>query len=102
MTSTERDLRLTIATLRRATGETQADLAAGIGIQPDQVSRKGQGKRPWSVRDLHHIAAHYQMAPSDLLCGMDHAVRRLPAHRRADTIGGTQTTITTSPSRKVT
>ncbi|MGK5532077.1 hypothetical protein [Streptomyces sp. URMC 129] len=29
----------------------------------------------------------------DLLAGADHAVRRLPAHRRAAALGGTQTTI---------
>ncbi|MDB1090443.1 helix-turn-helix domain-containing protein [Streptomyces sp. ACA25] len=93
MTSTERDLRDTIAALLRATGERHADLADALGIVRSQVSRKQAGTRPWSLKDLHHLAAHYGMGPADLLCGMDHAVRRLPEHRRADTIGGTRTTL---------
>jgi transcriptional regulator with XRE-family HTH domain len=96
MTITERDLRATVAALMRAAGETQRDLAAAIGVTQAQVSAKQRGVRPWSLKNLHYLAAHYGMAPADLLCGMDHAVRRLPAHRRADTVGGSQTAIPAS------
>lgn len=99
MTSTECDLRATIAALLRAAGEKHADLADALGIDRSQVSRKQAGTRPWSLKDLHHLAAHYGMAPADLLRGMDHAVRQLPTHRRADTVGGAQTT-TRSPSSR--
>ncbi|NJP65520.1 acyltransferase [Streptomyces sp. ventii] len=91
-TSTERGLRDAVAALLRATGETQADLAKGIGRDRTQVTRK-QGGAGWSIRDLHYLAAHYEMGPADLLRGVDHALACLPERRRAETVGGTQTTI---------
>jgi hypothetical protein len=95
--STEQHLRLTVAALMYATGETQADLGRGIGLSQGQVSRKqGNCSRgsSWSLRDLDRLSAHYGIPVPELLRGADHAVRLLPAARRADCIGGTQTTLT--------
>ncbi|ORT53316.1 acyltransferase [Streptomyces sp. CB03238] len=98
MSSTERHLRLTVAALMYAAGETQADLGRGLGLSQGQVSRKqagGSGGSSWSLRDLDRLSAHYGIPVPDLLRGADHAVRLLPTPRRAATVGGTQTTITT-------
>ncbi|WP_326594524.1 helix-turn-helix domain-containing protein [Streptomyces sp. NBC_01803] len=96
MSSTERDLRVTVAALMFATGETQTDLGAAIGLAQAQVSRRQAGTTPWTLADVDRLAAHYGIPVPDLLAGADHAVRRLPAHRRAATLGGTQTVIGTT------
>ncbi|MFF3196707.1 helix-turn-helix domain-containing protein [Streptomyces misionensis] len=85
-----------MAALMYATGETQADLARGIGITRGQVSRKqGGGSRGslWSLADLDRLSAHYGIPVPELLRGADHAVSLLPAARRAECIGGSQTTL---------
>ncbi|MFI5621475.1 helix-turn-helix domain-containing protein [Streptomyces sp. NPDC051567] len=95
MSSTEVLLRLTVAALMYATGETQADLGQGLRLSQGQVSRKqAGGGSSWTLADLDRLSAHYGIPVPDLLCGVDHAVTRLPARRRAATIGGLQTTIT--------
>ncbi|MEW1699377.1 helix-turn-helix transcriptional regulator [Streptomyces sp. NPDC091278] len=94
MSSTAAYLRLTVTALMYATGERQADVAAGLGITQGQVSRKQSGSAFWSLDDLDRLSAHYGIPVPDLVCGADHAVRRLPAARRAAQLGGTQTTIT--------
>ncbi|SEF16566.1 BetR domain-containing protein [Streptomyces sp. 2112.2] len=97
MSSTERHLRLTVAALMYATGETQADLAKGLRLSQGQVSRKQSGKAggsSWTLADLDKLSAHYGIPVPDLLSGSDHAVGHLPGTRRASTLGGTQTTIT--------
>ncbi|MEW1700617.1 MULTISPECIES: helix-turn-helix transcriptional regulator [unclassified Streptomyces] len=94
MSSTAAYLRLTVSALMYATGERQADLAAGLRITQGQVSRKQGGTALWSLDDLDRLSAHYGIPVPDLVCGADHAVRHLPAARRAAHIGGTQTTIT--------
>ncbi|MFE2601703.1 helix-turn-helix domain-containing protein [Streptomyces sp. NPDC059396] len=94
MTSTERQLRLTVAALMYATGEHQRDLGHGLKLSQAQVSRKQSGRAVWSLADLDRLAAHYEIPVPDLLCGADHAVSRLPARRRAAVIGGTQSVIT--------
>ncbi|MFF7183175.1 acyltransferase [Streptomyces sp. NPDC008121] len=97
MPSTEALLRLTVAALMYATGETQADLGRGLRLSQGQVSRKqtsAAGGSPWTLADLDRLSAHYSIPVPDLLCGVDHAVKRLPARRRAATVGGLQTTIT--------
>ncbi|MCZ7430134.1 helix-turn-helix domain-containing protein [Streptomyces sp. WMMC1477] len=93
MPSSEERLRLTVAALLYATGETQRDLAAGIGRGQSEVSRRQSGAVAWTLEDLDALAAHYGIAVPDLLCGADHAVAQLPARRRADVLGGTQTVI---------
>ncbi|MFD4392595.1 helix-turn-helix domain-containing protein [Streptomyces sp. NPDC058495] len=94
MPSSEHHLRLTVAALLFATGETQADLAEGLALTQGQVSRKQSGRASWTLADLDRLAAHYGIPASDLLCGPDRALSRLPAARRAATLGGTQTVIT--------
>jgi transcriptional regulator with XRE-family HTH domain len=80
-----------------ATGETQADLGRGLRLSQGQVSRKQAGSikgSSWTLDDLDRLAAHYGIPVPDLVAGPECAVGRLPAHRRAATIGGTQTLIT--------
>ncbi|MFE9413920.1 acyltransferase [Streptomyces sp. NPDC006704] len=82
-----------------ATGETQADLGRGLRLSQGQISRKQGGcarGSNWSLADVDKLSAHYGIPVPDLLSGTDHAVSRLPARRRAATIGGTQTTINTA------
>ncbi|WP_228923914.1 acyltransferase [Streptomyces sp. DH7] len=74
-----------------ATGEDQRALATGLKLTQPQISRKQSGRAAWSLTDLDRLAAHYGMAPIDLLCGADYAVSRLPEHRRSAVIGGMQT-----------
>ncbi|MEU1707558.1 helix-turn-helix domain-containing protein [Streptomyces sp. NPDC005706] len=93
MTSTERHLRLTVAALMFATGETQTDLGRGLGLSQGQISRKQNGVNVWSLADLDRLAAHYNIPAAELLRGADHAVSLLPAARRAVCIGGTQTVL---------
>jgi hypothetical protein len=87
--SAEQDLRVTVAALMFAVGETQADLGRGIGLAQAQVSRRQAGTTAWSLADLDRLAAHFGIPVPDLLAGTDHAVRLLPAHRRAAALGGT-------------
>ncbi|MET9700777.1 helix-turn-helix domain-containing protein [Streptomyces sp. NPDC006529] len=97
MSSSEALLRLTVAALMYATGESQADLGRGLKLSQGQVSRKQSGESggsSWTLADLDRLSAHYGIAVSDLFCGVDHAVKCLPARRRAATVGGLQTTIT--------
>lgn len=96
MSSSEHYLRLTVAALLFATGETQTDLAQGLALTQGQVSRKQSGRASWTLADLDRLAAHYGVPVPDLLSGPDRALSRLPAARRAATLGGTQTVITPS------
>ncbi|WP_329224266.1 helix-turn-helix transcriptional regulator (plasmid) [Streptomyces sp. NBC_01485] len=96
MSSTEAYLRVTVTALMYATGETQADLGRGLGLSQGQVSRK-QGGGPkgssWTLGDLDKLSRHYGIPVPELLRGADHAVRLLPAVRRAAVVSGIQTTI---------
>ncbi|WP_331720731.1 helix-turn-helix domain-containing protein [Streptomyces sp. NBC_01174] len=93
MSSTEQHLRVTIAALMYATGEDQRTLGAGLGLSQAQISRKQSGHASWSLANLDRLATHYELSVIDLLAGADHAVSRLPAHRRALAIGGRQTVL---------
>ncbi|MEW1616505.1 helix-turn-helix domain-containing protein [Streptomyces sp. NPDC088744] len=96
MSSTEAHLRVTVAALMYATGETQTDLGQGLGLSQGQVSRKqGGGVKgsSWTLGDLDRLSAHYDIPVPELLRGADHAVRLLPPSRRAAVVGGMQTTI---------
>ncbi|MFE2728165.1 helix-turn-helix domain-containing protein [Kitasatospora sp. NPDC059327] len=74
-------------------GESQGDLAFGLGLSQAQVSRKLSGRCGWAVAELDRLSAHYGIAVVDLVVGPTHALRLLPDKRRA-LIGGTQTVIT--------
>ncbi|MFE6869622.1 helix-turn-helix domain-containing protein [Kitasatospora sp. NPDC057692] len=94
MSATENLLRATVAALLRATGESQEDLARGLGFSQAQVSRKLSGGSAWAVADLDRLSTHYGIAVVDLVVGPTHALKLLPVSRRAAVVGGTQTVIT--------
>ncbi|MFD8597665.1 helix-turn-helix domain-containing protein [Kitasatospora sp. NPDC059646] len=89
-TSTEAYLRLTVATLLRATADSQAVLATALGISQGQVSRRLSGRASWTLADLDALSSHYGIPVPDLLCGPTHALQKLPARRQAAMIGGRQ------------
>ncbi|KQX44542.1 helix-turn-helix domain-containing protein (plasmid) [Streptomyces anulatus] len=70
MPSTEAPLRLTVAALMHLTGERQADLAAGLGLNQTQISRKQAGTTAWSLSDVDRLSAHYGIPVGDLLVGV--------------------------------
>lgn len=91
MPSSGERLRVTVAALLFAAGETQSDLGRGIGRGQGEVSRRQSGATPWTLADLDALSAHYGIPVPDLLHGADHAVAALPDHRRAATLGGSPT-----------
>lgn len=85
MMSTPRAFRATIAALMRATGETQAQLAAGLRLSQGQISRKQAGLHEWSLSDLDKVSAHYGIAVWDLIAGPEVALSKLSTSRQAET-----------------
>lgn len=83
--STPRTFRATIAALMSATGETQAELAAGLRLSQGQISRKQSGRHEWSLSDLDKVSVHYGIAVWDLVAGPEVAVSKLPTARRTGT-----------------
>lgn len=81
MTLGER-VRATVAALMQITGETQADLAAVLGVSQTQLSRRQSGSAAWSLDDCDALAAHYGLDVLDLLAGPTRACESLPAARR--------------------
>ncbi|MFD4626547.1 helix-turn-helix domain-containing protein [Streptomyces sp. NPDC058475] len=81
MTLGER-VRATVAALMQITGETQADLAAALGVSQTQLSRRQSGTAAWSLDDCDALAAHYGLDVLDLLAGPTRACESLPAARR--------------------
>ncbi|MER5889396.1 helix-turn-helix transcriptional regulator [Streptomyces sp. NPDC001941] len=75
-------LRATVAALMHATGDTQARLAAALGLDQTQVSRRQSGRAAWSLDDCDRLAAHYGIGALDLLAGPTRACERLPLARR--------------------
>lgn len=73
----EESLRLTVAALMQATGESQRDLAVVLGLTQTQVSRRQAGTTAWSLRDCDVLAAHYGIGPLDLLAGPTRACEAL-------------------------
>ncbi|MFJ3229157.1 helix-turn-helix domain-containing protein [Streptomyces sp. NPDC086783] len=80
--SLDERLRSAVAALLHATGESQADLAAALGVSQAQVSRRQSGAAAWSVADCDLVAAHYGIDVLELLAGPTQATESLPAHRR--------------------
>lgn len=91
--TSECTLRVTVAALMRACGETQTSLAAGLRLTQGQVSRKQSGRASWSLGDIDRLSAHYGIPVPDLLCGPTHAIEQLPPRRLAAVIGGSQVVI---------
>ena len=75
-------LRAAIAALLHATGESQADLAAALGVSQAQVSRRQSGTAAWSLTDCDTVAAHYGIDALELLAGPTRATESLPPRRR--------------------
>ncbi|MEV8478597.1 helix-turn-helix domain-containing protein [Streptomyces sp. NPDC051173] len=78
----EESLRLTVAALMQATGESQRSVAAVLGLTQTQVSRRQSGAISWSLRDVDALAEHYDVAALDLLAGPTRACEVLPTARR--------------------
>lgn len=87
MTLGER-VRATVAALMQITGETQADLAAVLGVSQTQLSRRQSGSAAWSLDDCDALAAHYGLDVLDLLAGPTRACESLPAARRRRPLAG--------------
>jgi transcriptional regulator with XRE-family HTH domain len=81
MTLGER-VRATTAALMQITGESQAGLAAALGVSQTQISRRQSGTAAWSLDDCEALAAHYRIDVLDLLAGPTRACEALPAGRR--------------------
>ncbi|MFF7727174.1 helix-turn-helix domain-containing protein [Streptomyces sp. NPDC008001] len=78
----EESLRLTVAALMQATGDSQRVIAAVLGLTQTQVSRRQSGATSWTLRDVDVLAGHYEMTALDLLAGPTRACETLPATRR--------------------
>jgi transcriptional regulator with XRE-family HTH domain len=71
-----------VAALLHATGESQAGLAAVLGVSQAQVSRRQSGTAAWSLADCDAVAEHYGIDVLDLLAGPTRASEALPEGRR--------------------
>ncbi|TXS66397.1 XRE family transcriptional regulator [Streptomyces sp. me109] len=70
-----------MAALLHTTGESQADLAAALGVSQAQVSRRQSGTAAWSLTDCDAVATHYGIGTLDLLAGPTQAMEALPDQR---------------------
>ncbi|WP_254644996.1 helix-turn-helix transcriptional regulator [Streptomyces sp. BV286] len=75
-------VRSAVAALLHASGESQTDLAAALGVSQAQVSRRQSGTAAWSLADCDAVAAHYGISVHDLVAGPTRAAEALPAPRR--------------------
>jgi transcriptional regulator with XRE-family HTH domain len=80
--SLEERVRSAVAALLHATGESQTELAAALGVSQAQVSRRQSGSATWSLTDCDAVAAHYGIDALDLLAGPTRATEALPVGRR--------------------
>ena len=78
----EERVRSAVAALLHATGESQAALAAELGVSQTQVSRRQSGASTWSLADCEAVAAHYGIDVLELLAGPTRATEALPTARR--------------------
>ncbi|MET8858664.1 XRE family transcriptional regulator [Streptomyces sp. NPDC004579] len=76
-------VRVTVAALMHATGDSQGRLAGVLGITQAQVSRRQSGTAAWSLKDCDVLAVHYGIDVLDLLAGPSRACDALPDTRRA-------------------
>ncbi|MGW0082226.1 helix-turn-helix domain-containing protein [Streptomyces sp. NPDC003393] len=80
--SLDERVRSSVAALLHATGESQTDLAASLGVSQAQVSRRQSGTAAWSLADCDAVAAHYGIDVLELLAGPTRASEALPEERR--------------------
>src|SRR5689334_6202640 len=76
-------VRVTVAALMHASGDSQERLAGVLGVTQAQVSRRQSGTAAWSLEDCDRLAAHYGIDVLDLLAGPSRACDALPDARRA-------------------
>ncbi|MFB7248338.1 acyltransferase [Streptomyces populi] len=76
-------VRVTVAALMHASGDSQERLAGVLGVTQAQVSRRQSGTAAWSLEDCDRLAAHYGIDVLDLLAGPSRACEALPDARRA-------------------
>ncbi|MFH9611383.1 helix-turn-helix domain-containing protein [Streptomyces sp. NPDC017448] len=81
----EESLRLTVAALMQATGDSQRSVATVLGLTQTQVSRRQTGTASWSLHDVDLLAEHYGIGALDLLAGPTRACEALPTARRRPT-----------------
>ncbi|MEU0598177.1 helix-turn-helix transcriptional regulator [Streptomyces sp. NPDC006393] len=81
MTLSDR-VRSAVAALLHATGESQTDLAAALGVSQAQVSRRQSGGAAWGLDDCDAVAAHFGIDVLDLMAGPTRAAEALPDARR--------------------
>ncbi|MFI8294170.1 helix-turn-helix domain-containing protein [Streptomyces sp. NPDC085614] len=81
----EESLRLTVAVLMQATGESQRSVAGALGLTQTQISRRQSGATSWTLRDVDTLAGHYGVTALDLLSGPTKACEALPPERRHST-----------------
>ena len=93
-------VRVTVAALMHATGESQARLAEAAGVTQGQVSRRQSGSAAWSLDDCDLLAAHYGIDVLDLLAGPSRACEALPDIRRAGHRRHRTTTTTAAGRRR--
>ncbi len=75
-------LQLTVAALMQATGDAQSELAAALGLQQTQISRRQAGRTAWTLDDCDALAGHFGIPVLDLLAGPSRACEVLPDDRR--------------------
>jgi transcriptional regulator with XRE-family HTH domain len=80
--SLDERVRSAVAALLHATGESQTDLAAAVGVGQAQVSRRQSGTAAWSLADCEALAAHYGIDVLELLAGPTRATESLLEERR--------------------
>ncbi|MEU5001686.1 helix-turn-helix domain-containing protein [Streptomyces sp. NPDC021622] len=83
----EESLRLSVAALMQATGQSQRVVAGVLGLTQAQVSRRQSGASSWTLRDVDALAGFYGIDVLDLLAGPTRACEALMARqdRRAGT-----------------
>lgn len=83
----EESLRLSVAALMQATGQSQRVVAGVLGLTQAQVSRRQSGASSWTLRDVDVLAGFYGIDVLDLLAGPTRACEALMA--RQDPRAGT-------------
>jgi transcriptional regulator with XRE-family HTH domain len=64
---TDREMGAKVAELRRARGQSQAELAAVLRVDQTTVSRIESGERELDVKELIDLSRHFGIEPSAIL-----------------------------------
>lgn len=75
-------VRAAVAGLMHSTGDSQANLAAVLGVSQGQVSRRQSGAAAWSLDDCEALAMHYGIDVLDLFAGPTRACEALIERQR--------------------